>query len=556
MKKTLILFMVIFFSMSLSAQNVNSFNYLKGFPSAFSLYVPDHTTQILFNPARAYNKDQSFVYVTKNAEINYYYPYVTTSYISFGDIGVSDRLSADYYVPSNNNNNSNENSFSGGALFNTSYGKFLVQTDFVVSKSEYTNNYENEYNDYYAPNSIVDTKYLNGNKVSFNSSFFSARVIKIDKSDDYGISYGINLNYSPSESNVYNSNSSSRDGRYSYWVQSDYARKLISNGKNSYENSYTNNQTDLGLEFGISKQDWDLTAQLTYSFGKNDGKRLSAYYNYNSETFTNQDNTAIQSNEILYLLSSSGSNSAKLTGINAAFFISHKSDFATENDNWFVSGNWSKMENDITSDFSIDKKINTISSNSGTSSETYSSSVSDLKNHDSKLWVELHTGYSVKVNMNDLDIIMGSQFGYSYTKNQTSFYSYYPSYYFYYSSNAPILNENVCALSSRLWSLDLPLFISYDPFTWLNMRGGFNYTFNMNDNDSESNGNPILFPISTVGNTSMKSLSNSSFNGYYQTSNSYFGATLKHSSGINLYISFNNDILAYKTWDLSLMYNF
>ncbi len=545
MKNKISLLFLIIFAFNLYGQQFNSINYSNGLPYSFRLYVPDSTTQILFNPARAANSDQSFFYLTKNQEPTYYPVYLVSSY----NDGYYElvRLSSPNYVSNYPQYNS---SFSGGALFNSSYGKFLFQANFELRDSD-SESESNSFNptvnlssDYYSE------KNSNTSDANQNLSNLYFRIDKISGTEGDGFSIGLFGQIAP---NKYNSNSGSTRERIQKY---NYTPAIPGYYYRNYQFQKNNNKSDSdggfyngGIEIGISKEDFDLIADVSVTLSKNIISNNSNYFTSNMDSSYNTPNWQVGKN----IQRNVNENDEKedLIGFRSNIHYSSAANYFHQDDSYFIGLSFSYQSGD----HKIKGNLLSEYASKYSWSETWNGDstyyrLPDESSPTKNTFYGFQTGYKTGKTFDDIIVLTGLTYIFGFTKSEHISYSFNVSNYSGY------INKNDFENHFYLNTFLLPVFISYSPNSWFELHGGLTYEINQQSLETENKQTQKNFENNNV----VKNTSNGKFqNKSSQTSqnlNSSLGATFKHTSGLKLYIAFNNDILAYKTWDLTLLYNF
>ena len=544
MKNKIILPFLVFFAFCANAQEFNAINYSNGVPSSFNLYVPDLTTQILFNPARAAKSDQSFFYLTKNQEPTFYPVYLVSYYDNI--IIESLRLSPPSYIEYLQPNNS---SFSGGALFNSSFGKFLVQTNFQLKNNDNESESESTNPNYYSTDyySERNSSSSNGDQNLSNLNF---RIDKISGTEEGGFSIGLFGQLLPNESE--NNSVSTRER-----IQKNYFNQEI-NGYNSrqyqFQKSEYKSNSDGGfysggIEIGISTNSYDLTANVSVVFSKNNMKNIE--YDYNNQFDSSYYSPNWQNYKRIQKNSNMRSESQDLTGFNGNIYYSSAANYFQDDDRYFagVTYNYQSGDHKIKGDF-----LNEYVYKYSTSNYWYGDSTQfkfpDETSPTKNTFYGFQAGYKTGKTLDDIKVLVGLTYIFGFSKNEYTSYNLSGSYY---SGN---VNRYIREENFYMNSVLLPIFISYTPTSWFDLHGGLTYEVKQNSYSTEQTQNQTTYTNNNILQNTSSGKTKSKSSQTSQSLNSSLGATLKHSSGLKLYAAFNNDILAYKTWDLTLLYNF
>ena len=545
MKNKIVLLFLVVSVFNLYGQQFTPINYANGLPNSFKLYVPDATTQILFNPARAANSEQSFFYLTKNQEPSYYPVYL----VSYYDISVeSFRLSAPNYVSSYGSNNS---SFSGGALFNSSFGKFLVQTNFELKNNSYESKTVSLNPTYNLSADFYSDKNSGSSDGNQNLSNLYFRIDKISGSDDGGFSIGFFGQIAPNKSVSNSESARERIQKYSYnpsipgsYYDRDYQFQK-NNGKTDSDGGFYSG----GIEIGISRNDFDLIADASVVLSKNNMLNNTDIFNSNIDSSYNSPNWQVGKN--IQRSRSERNETEDLTGFRSSIHFSSGANYFQEDDRYFIGLVFSYQSGDhkINGNLLSETASKYVWSETWNGDSTYFR-LPDESSPTKSTFYGFQTGYKTGKTVDDIKFLTGLTYIFTFSKRE------YISYNFNVSSFSGYINKNDYDNNSYLNTVLLPVFISYTPTSWFELHGGLTYEINQQTLETENNQTQKNFENNNV----VRYTSNGKFqNKSSQTSqdlNSSLGATLKHSSGLKLYIAFNNDILAYKTWDLTLLYNF
>ncbi len=127
---------------------------------------------------------------------------------------------------------------------------------------------------------------------------------------------------------------------------------------------------------------------------------------------------------------------------------------------------------------------------------------------------------------------------------------YYPSYS---KTDLLINNKKIFYLS-----INLPFYFNFSPLKWLNLFGGFNYSYSYQYDKIESK-NPEIAISTGDGSNSDNSYSKNSQNKSTKLQSyrmSYMGMSIKHHSGIVVDFAFNGNLAYLSRWNISVGYNF
>ncbi|MDP3682537.1 MAG: hypothetical protein Q8S01_01260, partial [Ignavibacteria bacterium] len=140
--------------------------------------------------------------------------------------------------------------------------------------------------------------------------------------------------------------------------------------------------------------------------------------------------------------------------------------------------------------------------------------------------------------------------GYNKHKYAQMNYYYQSDYY----SQAPTLLNSTLTLT--FVTLVLPVYINYSPAEWISIWGGMNYSYGYIKRVEDASGNSTSY-YSSSSSTQIYSVNSKNDNSSYQSMKSIFlGLELKHPSGLRVQISFDEDVVSFRDWNMSVGYHF
>ncbi|MCK9212525.1 MAG: hypothetical protein M0P61_16955, partial [Ignavibacteriaceae bacterium] len=534
--------------------NPNILVHSQGLPNEFLLFVPDTATQILFNPARANDYSGSFVYSTYAADFKrntflptvYMYDPIYTYDLRLPPYQISIQL-----PPSSGNNEtygSGKNpTVAVATLFNALNSRWLFLFTNGIANQNGTSNYtsSNDSPDYYyqtnhsssSSNSNSETK---EGVTSFRlSNIFSSGTAK----KSFGVFAVFNNALNNSTGNNANSSLtiSGTTPLYYHSSFSNYTNKI--NADNSY---YV-----LGLEFTAANEQWDYIARASYQ---------SSTFDFKSTNSTNQQSVdssyyGSSSNPVSSTSKSDRTNSyenfIKSEPYTLAFenYFQSKTTLLSLDGNIFLSANVNYTNGD--------GKVggNSFSDNRNYYNGTWTTSgtISNFseEKYDNKSWGFTFTpGFIIKKSFPDLFLLSGLKLETGYNKHHSTQTNYYYQSN-YYAQGPMFLNST---LTLKFVTLALPIYINYSPVEWISIWGGMNYSYGYSKRVEDASGNSTSY-YSSSSSTQTYSVNAKNDNSSYQSSKSTFlGLELKHSSGLRVQISFDEDVASFRDWNMSVGY--
>lgn len=511
----------------------------KGIPEEFLLHSSDTATQILFNPARGWNFDRSFIYVnylpvvynyTKILSYNIISDEVTLVPLQQSSLG-ENRISS-YPTIYSDDGRTKIISVAGFLLFEQS--RWLFQL---------TNSVQSYSNDNASSATIQRTQnYLSENYQSYRNeknqknSQTEFRLSKIQSQEDDGQSFGVFAILS----------SQFGDGLFSRNENgSDYLplkRSITRDDKGNNEQDY--GQWQIGFEYTSSTKLSDVIFSASVSQNRNN--ILSKDYSYAQ---------SIDSNSTPFYISTSIADANSKQDYKPYTFSSdviyqRRIDCLTDNDYLFLNISPYYQLGEI--DFSYNSmRKNRYQSGTTVTGDTVISSTAYKK--ELPVWgVKISSGFIAAKEAMDIKGVIGviPQFSYEKIKTVSNSYNYYFSYY---DTPPSIVRQTVSRYNV---AVKLPIYLSYTPVHWFLINGGMTITYSYFVSSYETNSMSGNFYSSSIiyYNITSKSTSNSS--SLNSSSDFYFSMLFKHQEGLDIQLSFNNNLNTPKYWNLSLGYYF
>lgn len=541
--------------------NPNILVHSQGLPNEFLLFVPDTTTQILFNPARANDYSGSFVYstylanYTKTVSLPVYYTNYGRDYVVFPTstmIGNNESIGSNYTML---NSPGYTESFASGknptiavaTLLNAFNSKWLLLVTNGIANSKGTSDYNsssgsNNNNPLYSSsyNSTSDRDDKNNLTTFRLSNIFLSKMGK----SSVGIFASVNSNITNTLETTKNSSYNTNVGTNQYYYLSSHITNQ--NQKKEQDNS----QYVLGFEYTLAKDNWDYISRFSYQKSSFLEKRNTFSSNQqNDSTYwgssTPPSSSSYKSNSTTINTSSSQNKPFLLSFEN---YYQQKTTFLSLDGNLFFSANIYYSEGAGKTDRTYFYGYAAYNNATLTSKDTISGS-SDGKFDTDNWGFSFTPGYLFKKNFSDLFLLTGLKLGTGYLKynnTQTELFSNS-------SSSYPIFVTST--IKTTFVSLTLPLYVNYSPAEWISIWGGMTYTYGYNKSVKESSGNTIY---DLTNHTAEYYSVNSNYNNssFQSTKSTFFGLELKHSSGLRVQISFDEDVASFRDWNMSVGYHF
>lgn len=502
-------------------------------PENLQLFSQDTASHILFNPSRAANYNKSFIFFNYLPHTNSYYSYypipvyygtvlfLTNSPGSSGSSGSTGSDIISFY----NDSNTPQPAFSFASLFNYAGAKWLFTIDNKLLRDN-ANSSTMRY--YYSNHSDVEKLSQNGN---FLQNSLSAKLSYIGQSSLFNYSAGL---FFINDSRRGNSTSLTNYYHHYYSSVPSSSSSIFTLTDNSIVEKI--NIYKFGLEFGFNKNNWDYKGRLSYQTAneKDITNRISSYLEIDS-TFVN--NSWIVSQNSSNSLSNNDY-STKPYSISLENFFSHSVSIISPEDNIFLSVNAFTSRGTIIAAKDI-SSIDTGSTRTG--SYNFNTKTKD--------WgIDLSAGYVLRKTFSDLFILSGINISAGYNNFRSA----------YFNSNSSGYDYDVFNNVNNKYSIAyvmLPIYINYSPAKWISIIGGLNYYYSFNEYEISRSSeilNSNSFPVFIANPMNISSL-RSSVNSLNET---FIGLELRHFSGLQTQIAFNQDITHSSYWNFSVGYSF
>lgn len=519
--------------------NPNILVHSEGLPNEFLLFVPDTATQILFNPARAYDYQGSFVYSTYAADYKrvIYVPlypifdYTNSIRYPYYTFPIPEPEIAEKYGAAKNP------TLAVATLFNAFNTKWLLTvTNGIGNLSSSTNsNTKTFYNDSYYKINLHS--YLNSSEVETKASVTSFRLSNIFNSKLGKGSAGLFA--------VITTNSEIRkNGLTSTQYRETNNTPLQKyNSLNSQTNKVETNDSYVlvGAELSFAKDKWDNILRIGYR--KSNLNSLSDYCS-GSQSFDTSyySSTSSTSNRSFSINTSSMKSELAPYTLTFENYYQHQTSFLSLEGNIFLSvnGYYTKGEGEGAIRNSHE---NAYYSNGIFVSGDTSRNISTNKTDDKNWGFVVSPGWIVKKNFSDLFLLAGVKAVAGYQK--------------YNSTQTVSLNPNAAVTNTKSTSISiaLPIYLHYSPADWISFWGGMTYFYGYTKIESSDTFDKFTFNYysyweTTIGNENISS------SGYQSSKSTFLGLELKHPSGLRVQISFDEDVASFRDWNMSVGYHF
>jgi len=494
------------------------------------LFVPDSAVQILRNPARAADYEGEFFYLTKTSNIApsiitvplwqpvYYRVSLRRSNspaFNWRPILFSE-LNNDFVSPVTIN-------FS--YLFGESKNKWLLKvlsTENNQDSDDFEKDEELRLDEYYGYYYQSATDRLTSRKI--NNKLHQVSLNKIGKLGFANYSFGgfAGINKNNTEyltSRIYN------------YVNNSGNSSDISFRDDTDDNQRNNSNVFVGLEFGLSENNWDFISSFVYINA--DYKDLIIDKSISHST--QYDSLPVMSYQRISDITELFEEKIKADAIQANLYFRKEVEFFNQQSEFFIamSAYYSMEKQELKT--SIDETISTF--RLGYDVTDYFLDADNNKKFDNTSQsFNLRSGWLINHKMDDIYLLTGftGLFMYS-TGDKNSF---------------QLINDDIVAgdvtFDEDFYQLELPLYISYSPANWFEVFSGYHIAY-INQDYSLSN------EIGNLGITEVEKEDIKDY-GYYQKT--YLGINLKHKSGLRVQIGFNGSLTSYNSWNLSLGYVF
>lgn len=518
-------------------------------PTEFLLLVPDSTTQILFNPARAYNYNKNFLYSVYQQIINdaIFFPISqrspTVSINQGSLIERSSLFSQDYFRNSRKRRPSHY-PYRGGklitiaTLINFYNYKWLIQfSNRINNRDEQNENIEEDYSWNTKSFYIKENENLSENfsNRELENHYTSLKISLIDSSyiGKYSLGFLALIDrYKPNSNFTYISNSSG-SSEIDTLLKNTYSDKY-SNG--NYIHDYSNYL--LGFEFTITGASWDYIGNFNYQYNRSSS---TGQYN-NHDSYIDSLNNKLQNivtwrgRMINYNSSFNIKNNPSTFSFNN--FFQQKVNWINNNDNIFIRFN-SYYSNDLANQYlSIFQTTKHIHYEYPEYIDTSRITLSESAKLDN--WgILLSVGYSIFKDFGDIYSFTGIKLNSIYQhSNFIQGQSYLQNTEFY----------------NKLVSLTIPIYLSYRVQDWLKFFGGFRIEYTYLNMETKIKAN--FYSTSDSHLYSSYGSRDGIITETYSKSSFYFGTNLSHDSGIKLQIDFKGSFTQYNNWNMALGYHF
>lgn len=507
--------------------NKNILVHSAGLPEEFLLFSPDSATQILFNPARAYNYITNFVYVNYLSDYVNSYPYR----LEFPS------LYEEIYSSSKNP------TFSAAALFNAGDAKWLVTlaNGINLRKDEY-NIVHNVERIYDPINNFSRENEETRSNTDSDEMVTTLKISRIWESGLTNLSLGaFGIIYTNNENgkgdfiselyNFYNSTNDSTKRRQLLLRQESGIRKV------------NDTRYAFGLEFAINNEKLDYVGSISYQKANNSGN-ISDDYN----------STVYDSLYDSYPWQTHGYE-GRITNVdrleNEPYFLSfnnyfeHTVDWITSNDNLFITLNSFYSNGEISYSNNYNEVVNYFNNGIVTDSDT--SFINQNGSTDAKNWgVAISSGYALSASLSDLFILTGFKLSGSFSRleNVRGGLSSHP---------ANLFSKNIT--KDTFAGFTFPLYLNYTIEKWVSIHGGINYSyFYWRRNDELSY--EALNYMSYLSNFDVEASVENEASGWISSKSIYLGCELRHSSGLKVQFFFDEDFSNIRDFNVSVGYHF
>lgn len=521
-----------------------------GLPEEFLLFVPDSAVQILFNPARANNFSDNFVYVNYLSDADpaiiypmYYLPDVPIEFTGTGGLQKTSSINFPTLYQDNFTTSKNP-TFSAAALINAGSARWLFELTNGISRYNNLLNYNyfsneiRESNNYYSL-----ANYRNNQDFTNEGMVTSFKITHIFKTDELNFSEGIyaifHKNDSRSKLFAFSEDYVHRDA--SSADSALYRSYQLDTGKNDENENDSRNV--IGLEIALNNTKFDYVGSIDYQFGDNSYKNDLGMYQYHYDSTKYYPEWNVYRNE--RTSKSLQSSSQKSYIINFTNYYRHQLGLILPDDDLFLTLNLFYSWGEISFEDNTEN-INLYYNQQGTDGDTVTSNNSGQ--FDVKDWgVTLGAGYVLTKKLDDLSVLTGlkvlGNIEYLSTLRTANI-----------TSGIPGFEKDV--LKPSLFSVTLPIYIHYSPVQWFSVYGGMNYTYTYTRNKTSASLNVTrqesYYPRITEYNFNLNTVRQ----GWQSYKSIYLGCELRHSSGLKVYVYWNEDLTLIRNWNVSLGYQF
>jgi hypothetical protein len=526
----------------------------KGLDEEILLFIPDTTTQIMINPARAASYDKKFIYTNYNAnqyssdEVYLFdsdYEIISDELeLSIDGINLISRrpirsliLSLPYY-----NTSPLEPAFSTSALFNAFGSKWLFNFTHGISHTksrsdaQTSDSYIYDIDFHKRSLSSFDSEYQNRER---SNTGFSLAKIGSSKLGNFAIElFGA---YYQDKTNLYG-NYLEYSNRIDFLNDINRIQDATNNGKES--RIYTDQIYHIGLAYSLHSKSSDFITRISY-------QKIDFLEDvYDNDIITIMESITLDTIPDFFEIRESRVNrysnckNEYNPGIYQIYnYYQHKVKWLTGQDNIFVkmNGNYSSEKKKYTynEEYLVTTQITRYNDENDYDADTMAINYLGTKNLDN--WsAGVSCGYILGHSFADIFVLTGlnPQFQYTHFEDID-------------------VNSSLVQYQNKTTGLVLkfPVYLDYSPLKWIEIYGGFNYyyVFQWLKRDYEYDYDRQINP----GQTQNRNRKISNSYDYIRSSNSsYVGINLKHKSGLRFMLYFNNNLSNYKTWDISVGYHF
>jgi hypothetical protein len=530
--------------------NKNFLVHSAGLPEEFLLFSPDSATQILFNPARAYNYRTNFVYVNYLSDyVDSYRLYLEKfewvpsgidpqrNVLAKGNAYNFPTLYEDHYSSSKNP------TFSAAALFNAGDSKWLFTLSNGINMNKGENNTIYTEETTFDPINNYETNYLS-DEYNYDSdeTVTIFKLARIWKSGLKNFSIGaFGIVYNDDESGKQDFTSTSYDF-FNSTVDSNKYRNYTSRFETE-SGELNNSRFAVGLEFAVNDVSWDYIGSLSYQKANNSGNYNgslyvldldSTYFVYPWHTLRYEENRTIvkKSDSEPYFL-------------NLNNIFQHSVDWITEDDNLFVSLNSFYSSGDISFQGNYNRTYSVYNNDELSTGDTIS--VNQSENFDVKSWgISFSSGYALSASLSDLFILTGIRLAGSF--NHLEDIAINVS-----SQSGGAYNENV--IKNTFAGFTLPLYLNYKIEQWISLYGGINYSYFYNRVNYDINSKALKYETNAE-EEEIKAYREVTYSNWNSSKSIYAGCELRHSSGLKVQFYFDENFSTIRDWNVSVGYHF
>jgi len=535
-----------YFNLLVPSQNV---------PYDFILSVPDSAVQILFNPARAANLTTRFVYGTYNAKL------LGRSHLNAPDIILTTLLKKS----------------------NTKW-LFTFANGVTNLKSESRNS------EFIPAVTITDVRRDFRNSSRRENSTTRMKLSMIKSTHFGGYSLGVFGIYNWSKSSALNERNETKNIFYETHQGVDSLHRYTEHNNSIFtlNRASKNSIYAAGIEYALSGHKWDFVASTSYQ--KFDNYRKDCGFLRNTSIDTNihitPDTTTYYITDMRANRTTDYNVSNKPGYLVLNTYWQSKFGLITPDDHLFASLNTIYYTSDNIKYNYRENKEHSMSINSHASGDTLNTYSRGKEK--GKFWkVRFSMGYILQKAFHKLYFFTGINplVTYSESRDISNPKSLYPTYYSYYNYEGdctfsshptkllllkpgrrsryyyPSYSKTDLLINNKkifYLSINLPFYFNFSPLKWLNLFGGFNYSYSYQYDKIESK-NPEIAISPGDGSNSDNSYSKNSQNKSTKLQSyrmSYMGMSIKHHSGIAVDFAFNGNLAYLSRWNISVGYNF